>query len=317
MGTRTMFLGLDIGGTTIKAAVVDGDGVIIYRDLQPTDAQQGKEVVLSTIRSTIEQAIALHPSVVAIGIGVPGVVNPRDGCVYHPPNLPGWDVVPLASLVRSYTRVPVAVDNDANVAAVAELVLGAGRGHSHFLYVTLGTGVGGGIIVDHRLFVGERGGAGEIGHIVIDAHAAPEPNQLPFRPGTLEEFVGRKGILRLAAHYANQYPNSLLHTYTELDVQQISDAVERGDTAAQGCFRQAGYYIGIGLASALALLDMRTIVVGGGISQAHPLLLNTTQATLRERAIPTIASETQVLQAHFGSDAGVIGAAMIGKLAVE
>lgn len=313
----TMFLGLDIGGTTIKAAVVDSDGAIVYRTSQPTGAEQGKESVLSTIRSTIEHTIAAHPSVVAVGIGVPGVVNPQDGCVYHPPNLPGWDVVPLASLVQSYTHIPVVVDNDANVAAVAELLLGAGRGHAHFLYVTLGTGVGGGIIANNQLFVGERGGAGEIGHIVIDAHVLPEHGQLPFRPGTLEEFVGRKGILRLATYYASQYPTSLLHTYTELDVQHISDAVERGDIAAQACFRQAGYYIGIGLASALVLLDMRTIVVGGGISQAHPLLLGTAQATLQERAFPTIANEVQVLQAHFGSDAGVVGAAMIGKLAVE
>lgn len=312
-----MFLGVDIGGTTIKIAVVQRDGTIVHRASQPTEAQRGKDALLADICTLVEHAVAAYPAIAAVGIGVPGVVNPKDGCVYHPPNLPGWDIVPLTSIVQRHTRVPVAVDNDANAAALAELELGAGRGHSHFVYVTLGTGVGGTLIANNRIFAGERGGAGEIGHIVIDAHAIPEQGQLPFRWGTLEECVGRHGILRLAKHHASQYPTSLLHTYTQLDVQHISEAVERGDEAARACFLQAGYYLGIGLASVLVLLDMRTLVVGGGISQAHPLLLATAQATLRERAFPTIAGEATIIKAAFGSDAGIVGAAMVGKLAVE
>lgn len=312
-----MFLGLDIGGTNIKAGIVNDDGALVHQFSQPTEAQRGRDAMLQDIRSVVEQVLQSTPSIRAIGVGVPGVVNPANGCVYYPPNLPGWEIVPLTDILRSYSPVPVAVDNDANVATLAESELGAGRNFSHFLYVTLGTGVGGGIIVNNRLFTGERGGAGEIGHIVVDVHARREEGQQAFRTGTLEEYIGRKGILRMARECAERYPDSLLHSFPEVDVRQISQAADEGDRAALECLETAGLYLGLGLASVLVVLDMRQVVVGGGISLAHPLLLDTTQRILRERAFPTIAGEAQVLRARFGNDAGVIGAAMLGKLAAE
>lgn len=312
-----MFLGLDIGGTNIKTAIVDDSGSIVHQLSQPTHAERGKDAVLQDIRSLIEEVLHTTPSIRAIGVGVPGVVNPANGCIYYPPNLPGWDVVPLTDFLRSFSPVPVAVDNDANVAALAESEIGAGRNFSHFLYVTLGTGVGGGIIVNNRLFRGERGGAGEVGHIVVDMHAPQEEGQQSFRPGTLEEYIGRKGILHIARECAARHEDSLLHSFPKVDVQHISAAAEQGDAAALECFRTTGKYLGLGLVSILTILDMRIVVVGGGISLSHALLLETAQQTLRERALPTIAREAQVIRAHFGNDAGVIGAAMLGKLAVE
>lgn len=312
-----MFLGVDIGGTNIKAAIVDDAGSIVHQLSQPTEAERGKDAMLQDIRSVIENALRDVPAIRAVGVGITGIVHPTEGCVYYPPNLPGWEVVPLADFLRSFSPVPVAIDNDANVAALAESELGAGRNFSHFLYVTLGTGVGGGIIINNRLFTGERGGAGEIGHIIIDINARRQEGQKAFQPGTLEEYIGRKGILHIASGCAERYPDSLLHSFPQVDVRQISAAAEQGDQAALECFETAGTYLGLGLVSILSVLDMRAVVVGGGISQSHPLLLETAQRTLRERSLPTIAREAQVIRAHFGNDAGVVGAAMLGKLAVE
>lgn len=311
-----MYLALDIGGTNIKAAIVHEDGTIVQHWSQPTEAALGKDLMLASLRSLIQTIVAQHPGVQAVGVGVPGIVHPADGCVYYPPNLPGWDIVPLTALVAEYSGLPTAVDNDANTAALAEQALGAGRGHNYFLYVTLGTGVGGGIIADGRLYRGERGGAGEIGHIIVDATAEHQPDLPRFRTGTLEELVGRQGILRTARECAQTHPQSLLHSIPDFDVSHISEAVAQGDTAAQECFRRTGYYLGIGIASALEVLDMSYIVVGGGISQAHPLLLDTAQQVLRERVLPPL-QHASIVHAQFGSDAGIVGAAMLARLAAQ
>ncbi len=311
-----MYLALDIGGTNIKAAIVRNDGSIVRHLSQPTEAARGRDAMLTDIRTLIETTLRDQPSIQAVGVGVPGIVHPADGCVYYPPNLPGWEIVPLTDIIREYSGLPTAVDNDANAAALAESVLGAGRGYEHFLYITLGTGVGGGIIAGHNLYRGERGGAGEVGHIIIDARAKHEPGQPLFRTGTLEELIGRQGILRTARECAGEAPDSLLHNRDDLDVHIISDAAAQGDAAALECFRRIGYYLGVGLASVVEILDMRHIVVGGGISQAHPLLLDTAQAVLRERVLPPLQT-AGIVRAHFGSDAGVIGAAMLARLAVQ
>ncbi|MBL7998219.1 MAG: ROK family protein [Candidatus Kapabacteria bacterium] len=312
-----MFAGIDIGGTNIKAGVIDAGGELLWSDSHPTDAARGKDALIEDIQSVMGRTLAAYPKLQSVGVGFPSVVHP-DGSVHHPPNLPGWGVVPLRDILQSALPVPVAIDNDANVAALAESELGAGASASHFLYVTLGTGVGGGIIINKRIYSGERGGAGEIGHIIVDANDAPTAQQVSegraFRAGTLEELVGRPGLLAMARHMMAEYPDSLLHSYgNELDVEQISEATAAGDPCAEACFRRAGYVLGVGIAGALAMLDMRIVVVGGGISKAHPLLLDTTLATLRSRALPTIAHEVELRLAQFSTNAGIIGAALLGK----
>lgn len=313
-----MFAGIDIGGTSIKFGIVSDCGDIIFQGSKPTDAVRGKDSMLDDIANVVKSFFNEHTEVKSIGVGFPSVVNPHDGCVYYPPNLPGWDVVPLLEILQSHSTVPVAIDNDANVAALAESKLGAGKNHSHFLYVTLGTGVGGGIIVNNSIFNGEFGGAGEIGHIIVDVNNDPTNEQLlkgrAYRAGTLEEFLGRSGIIRIAKDIADKHPTSLLHTDIEnLDVEEISQAVYKEDLAAIECFKHCGKILGLGIASILAVLDMRVVVVGGGISQSHPMFLETTLQTIQQRALPTIAKSAQVKLAHFSYNAGIVGAAMLGK----
>lgn len=308
-----MFIGVDIGGTNLKFGVVNAKGELVDHYSIPTDAQRGPDAMIADVLTHIKELLAKHPQTQAIGCGVPGVVRPDNGNVYHPPNLPGWTIVPLHKILNEHCDRPAFVDNDANVAALAELELGAGSNTLNFLYVTLGTGIGGAIIYDGKLVRGEMGGAGEIGHVVIDANAPAESGMRPFRIGVLEEYVGRKGIITMARSYAAQHPDSMLHRYSDLDIKDISHCVAKSDRAALECFWRAGMLLGIGLASVFAILDVRIAVVSGGISMAHPLLLETAAQTLRERAIPTIASDAEIRRAHFRSDSGVIGAAILAK----
>lgn len=313
-----MFLGIDIGGTNIKSAVISEDGSIIFQQSQPTLAQRGKDAVIADMQQIITTLSLRYPAVESVGVGFPSVVNPANGCVYYPPNMPGWEVVPLVSLLGEVTALPIAIDNDANVAALAECELGAGHDLTHFLYVTMGTGVGGCIIAHREIFSGERGGAGEIGHVIVYASEQPTPNQIAqgraFRAGVMEEYVGRAGIIATARNIMAAYPHSLLQEYgDDLDVEHISQAVEQGDEAACACFVHTGTILGIALSSVLNILDMRVVIVGGGISQSHPLLLDTVQDVLRLRALPTIAPETQVRKAHFSHQAGILGAALLGR----
>ncbi|TAE29909.1 MAG: ROK family protein [Candidatus Kapaibacterium sp.] len=306
-----MYAGIDIGGTSIKYGIVSADGEIKQQASAPTNPESGKDAMIDQLQKIAKK---LSSEAESIGVGFPSVVNPKDGCVYHPPNLPGWGIVPLVELLQSVATVPIAIDNDANVAAYAEAALGAGKNDSHFLYITLGTGVGGGIIIDHRIFTGERGGGGECGHILINVDAEPvEGSQLSFRTGTLEEAIGRHGLIRMAKQIAGTHPESLLHNVKELDVKDISDAAVRSDKAAIECLQRAGKLLGLGLCSMLAILDMRIVVVGGGISQAHPIFLDTAREMLKTRSLSTIAPEAEIRTARFGSTAGLVGAAMLGK----
>lgn len=310
------YAGIDIGGTAIKSGIVETDGTI--HEFKEELTESNYHAVIAYIKSLTKE---LSPKVKSIGIGFPSVVNPKDGCVYYPPNMPGWTIVPLAQIIQQEINIPVAVENDANTAALAESIFGAGKGISDFLYVTLGTGVGGGVIINGRIYTGQKGGAGEIGHIIVDINEDPTEEMIAngraYRAGTLEERAGRAGIIAAAKRLARNN-NSRLNKYGDyLDVEHISEEAYNGDDVAIDCLRQTGKILGLGLASALAILDMSLIVVGGGISQAHPILLESVHQTLQQRALPTIAAEIKVKQAHFTKYAGVIGAAMVGKMALE
>ena len=311
-----MYAGIDIGGTSIKYGVTNKDGSILFQDSIPTEPEKGSEYMISRLQKLINDISEAFPYVLSFGIGFPSVVNPTDGCVYYPPNLPGWGIVPLVQLLQSCTTRPVSIDNDANVAALAEATLGAGKNASHFLYVTLGTGIGGGIILNHQIFTGERGGAGEIGHIIIKADDS-KGDEASYRTGTMEEYIGRMGLIRMAQKHAQAYPKSLIHTYESIDVEDISYCAEQGDSAAIACMTEAGTLLGLGLASILAILDMRIVVIGGGISKSCPLFLDTAFQTLKQRSLQTISPLVEIRKAFFSNNAGLVGAAMLGKSRIE
>jgi glucokinase len=307
-----MYLGIDLGGTNLKAGIIDDSGELVFKSSQPTYAVNGPESVINEIKQIFEELVVKYPNLKSVGIGVPGVIS-GDGIIKVSPNLPGWIELPLKKLLLDKISLPIAIDNDANAGALAELELGSGRNTENFLYVTLGTGVGGTIIYNNEIFRGESGGAGEIGHTIIDANRHSDNSDRSYRLGALEEFIGRKKIIALALELLPEYPDSILNQNHAPDVSAISDAVYNDDPAAVACFRKIGELLGIGLASAMNLLGISVAIIGGGISMSHPLLIDTALETVKKRALPTIASVAELRLARFTKDAGVIGAAILGK----
>ncbi len=310
-------LGIDIGGTNIKFGVlIDGQRLESESSLK-TDAQQGPTAVLDKVVEIIHQLCARYPHMSAIGIGFPAVVNPSSGLVYIPPNMPGWQNFNLLEFLQQRCSLPVVIDNDANVAALAEAKLGVAKSLPHFLYVTLGTGIGGAIISNGNLYRGERGGAGEIGHVIIDMHWEPSETMIAqhraFRAGVMEEYCGREGILRTLNESLPSFPTSSLHAIdiVNRDVADISKAAENGDACALHVLKTVGHRLGLGIASALSILDLRHVVIGGGISRSHPILLESIHQTLKLRTLASIADEVQVHRAQFEHQAGLIGAALL------
>ena len=244
------FAGIDVGGTGIKYGVVDEQGRTLWEESIPTHAEQGRDAVVARICDVVSTIEERSGDVIAIGLGVPGIVDPDTKHVQAPPNLPGWDDVDLLSSIRAITSKPVDLENDANAAALAEAHMGAGVQHPDFLYATLGTGIGGGIILGGRLYRGPHGDAGEIGHIIMDAWAregARDPRA--FRTAVLEDHVGNAGIVLMARQAGHD-----VHS-----VSEISD---------EAVLREAGRVIGIGMCTAMAVLGLRVLIIGGGVSQA-------------------------------------------------
>lgn len=284
------YYGIDIGGTFIKYGVVAADGTIIEKHQTPTQAHEGKDALVSRILSVAHTLASFRPFALspcqALGIGVPGVVDPLSKHVQSPPNLPGWDDVPLQQIVADALGIKVVVENDANAGAIAELRAGAGKGRTDFLYVTLGTGVGGGVVINGRLYTGPHGDAGEVGHIHL-------------HPGTvLEKIIGRIGILE---RYGAD---------DTVDVGDIDQRAQAGEQRAIDVLTETGHLLGIGLCSAMAVLGLRTVIVGGGISRST-LILDAARTSIQQHAIPTIARNFQLLPAKFLNDAGLIGAALL------
>ena len=307
-----MHIGIDIGGTNLKYGIISPEGEIMFKKSIKTRAGSGPKAMISRLTKLIDELKEKYGSVLSVGLGVPGVVDPK-GNVVIAPNLKGWKDIPILRKLKESIDLPISIDNDANVAAYAELKIGAGKDSSHFFYITLGTGVGGAIVADKKLFRGAGGGAGEIGHTIIDYNIDFGTGMSFFRTGILEEYTGKDQIVRLAEKLLKKYPDSILHDYGKIDSRNISIAAERQDKAALECLSTVGELLGIGLTSVLNLLDIHLVVVGGGISYSDPIMLRTAEKTIKRRALPTVSGHVEIKLAEFQNDAGIIGAALLSK----
>jgi len=304
-----MFIGVDIGGTNIKCGVVDSSGSILMSNSFKTETGMGPSWNLRQIKNYIFDMIGYYPSVQSIGIGVPGIID-KSGLLHVSPNLPEWHGLNIHDDLKKDFNLFIVVDNDANAAAVAELEIGSGINYNDFIYVTLGTGIGGAIIINKTIFRGTHGGAGEIGHTIINYDLINEKIQ-SYRQGTLEELAGRKKII---SNYELRTTKDALiksSNVEEVDVFYIAKAAQEGEKEAIECLREKGEIIGIGLASAMNLLDIPVAIIGGGISQSGDILFDAIRKTIKQRSLPTISERFDVKEAHFKSDTGIIGAAML------
>jgi glucokinase len=310
-----MHLGIDIGGTNIKSGVIDGNNNLIDKYSIPANAHLGRDAIMSSIYSAIDRSLERFPIIRSIGIGLPGIID-DDGNLIVSPNLTALIGLNFKKHLSEKFHFPVSVDNDANTAAYAELYLGSGKDLDSFLYITLGTGVGGAIISERRLFRGFNSSAGEAGHIIIDdsnKQFSEGAVHEEFQRGTLESLIGRAAIISRANSLLSLFPDSKLNNLDQLDVSDISDAAANGDLASIRCLEETGYYLGLGLSSIINLLGFYHIIIGGGISSANNILYESALSTIKRRALPLIAQNARIIKAHFKSDAGIIGAALIGK----
>lgn len=308
-------IGIDIGGSSIKAALTDAGHRILARTRRPTMAEFDKEATFAQINECLEELLqheeAIH--VEGIGVGVPGAIDLVNGIVFHPPNLPMWKEVPLADILSQRWNIPVRLDNDANCAALGEAHFGAGKAHQHFIGLTLGTGVGAGIILDNRIYHGERGFAGEFGHITInfDGPACNCGNR-----GCIEAYVGIRYLMKqalpqlladeggLLCQRAKENPEGLV----PLD---LSEAANAGDRTATQILRTAGERIGVAVASAANLLDVTTFILGGGVAAAGAPLFQGIMESARSRVLKVHRESLLVIPAELGNDAGMLGAASL------
>ncbi len=312
-----LVIGVDLGGTFIKAGVVNNSGEILIEDSIPTEAEKGPEHVVEQISKIVLKLAENFKNghILGTGIGAPGQVDPQGG-VKYPPNFPGWTIVYLAKEVEEKTGIKTVVDNDANVAAIGEAKFGAGKEHPDFIMVTLGTGIGGGIIIGGKIYRGPTGGAGEIGHVSINFEG-PKCNCGNY--GCVEAYVGQKYLSAWVAKELEKNPKSKIIELVNGDLSKIepyiiSLAAEQGDEFAINVWKRAGFYVGVMLASVMNLFDIKVAIVGGGVAKAGKVLFDAMNETVKSRALKPIAEKAIVIPAKLGNRAGILGA---GALAFE
>lgn len=307
-------VGVDLGGTYIRAALAGERGVLLERRKVETHAREGVEAVVERIVRAVEE-VRGGTAVAALGICSPGPLSSRTGIVYSPPNLPGWSDVPLVALLEERLGVPVFLGNDANAAALGEHKYGAGRGIGHMIYVTVSTGVGGGVISDGRLLEGRHGAAGEVGHVVL------EPDGPPCNCGNrgcLEALISGTAIARQAREAIAAGRETSIEQLARTDphgvtAEVVVRAARGGDALAGELLERAGRWLGLALIGLVHLFDTQVIVVGGGVTNAGELLMKPARDTMFAGLMPIFKENLEVVAPDLGADAGLYGAVALAR----
>lgn len=308
-------LAIDLGGTKIAAAVVSEDGTIIAHATRPTEAPKGGEWVLNRIKEAALEALdasrLLPDRLIGIGMGTPGIVDAATGVMLSEAvNIPDWKGRNLKAELERVLHLPAFVDNDANVAALGEWFFGAGKGANHLVYITIGTGVGGAIILNGTLWRGTNFAAGELGHVPVNPDG---PRCGCGGYGCVEMFVSGPAIAQRAREFVQRGIKSALSEIPSdnITAEQVAVAAQQGDGLARLILAEAGKYLGIALAGIVTLLNPERLIVGGGVAQAGEWLLEPARWELRRRALPTATERLQIVPAALGTKAGILGAAAL------
>ena len=302
-------LGFDIGGTksAVLTAVCDGDGIrFLKKEVCPTDCTVSPKRMLDRLIGMADGMLDRKPD--AIGISCGGPLDAARGVILSPPNLPGWDNVPIVSYLKKHFGVPVRLQNDANACALAEWKFGAGKGCSNMVFMTFGTGLGAGLILDGHLYEGTNGNAGELGHIRL----APNGPIGFGKAGSFEGFCSGGGIALLGYELAQRSiadgktPLYWKDGYTKSDVtaKTIADAAMQGDPLAKEVYRISGEYLGRGLSILIDLLNPEVIVIGSVFARSHALLWDAAKTEIEKEALAVSAGVCRVLPAALGEEIG-------------
>ena len=320
---KPYIIGIDLGGTNVRAAVVAREGKIIGEGREPSLAMEGIDVTVAQIIkaacSAVSGARIDMSEVAGAGIGVPGQHKSREGIVLWSPNFKDWSGVQLLAPIREALGVPIYMGNDANVAALGEYKFGAGRGTNSLVMLTLGTGIGGGIILDGKLWLGAGEYAAEIGHQVIMPNG---PMCGCGRPGHLEALAQRDAIIERAARKIQSGRPSVLIEDSDwpdwsVTPATIAKAANEGDEVAIETMAETGYYVGIGVSNMINILCPDVVVVGGGISQAGDVLWGPLLRTVHALAITESRRVGRVVPAELGDDAGIMGGVALVLAEIE
>ncbi|GEM46767.1 ROK family protein [Deinococcus cellulosilyticus] len=304
-------LAIDIGGTKLAIGIVSKDGDLLASLRCPTLAHEGPDAVLSRILDLSRTLLKDHP-VTAVGVGCGGPLDAEKGIIKNPPNLPGWLDYPLGDLLRQNLGLPVFIDNDANAAALAEYRFGAGRGTRHMVYLTLSTGIGGGIIIDGRLYRGKHGNAGELGHISIK-HDGRKCNC--GNSGCLEAYCSGTSIAKRARELAAEHPGSVLEklagTVEGIRAETVLEALRQQDPLTTSFWEETLDMLASGITSVIHTFDPERIVLGGGITNFGPLLFEPLRARVNKITIPDLNAGVDIVPAELGNHVGILGAAAV------
>jgi len=312
--TEKYAIGVDLGGTNIKIGIVSEKGKLVKSTSIKTEADIGPKKVITNIIRGVELILVKNKlKIQGIGIGCPGVVSTKKGIVENAPNLPGWKNVKLGPIIKEKFGYKVHLENDANAAAVGELTFGAGRKIDSFVMVTLGTGVGGGIVFNKKIFRGEFGAAGEIGHISIDVNG-PQCNC--GSSGCIEAYAGNSYLKEQIRRELKNYPDSKVWKLIENDLTKVSPRIiqaasEKKDAYAKFVIERMGKQLGAALASLSNSLDISTFIIGGGVAGFGKPLFDSTRLTISERVLLPLRQRVLVIPAKLLNEAGIKGASSL------
>jgi glucokinase len=308
---------LDLGGTKILSIVADTNMQVVSSDLRPTKADLGPDGVIESMVASVREA-AGGRTIRAVGISTAGPCNPETGIVTEAPNLPGWHNVPLARRVSEALGLPAWIENDANAAAIAEHRLGAGRGVSHLVLIALGTGIGGGLVLNGRIYRGASGAAGEVGHMII---VSDGPLCGCGRRGCLEAVASGIALSREAAAIVAREPDGIVARLSKDEEEgpsaiTLEHAAAAGDRSAAEAIRQAGLYLGAGLTNLVNIFNPELIAVSGNLRKM-PGYLDVAREVMRSEAFEQSVANVRFRETELGDDAAALGAALVAFDALE
>ncbi len=318
-----LILAVDLGGTNVRLAAVNPQGRILHKISFPTEASQGREEVVENILSKAREFLGRFPGeefeVIGGGFGIPGAIVLGRGIVSQSPNLPGWEGFDIRSRLSEGLRMPIFIENDANAFSLGEGWLGAARGVRDFCCLTLGTGVGGGIVLNGDIWHGAEGKAGEIGHMVIDVNGPPCQCG---RRGCLEVFASGSAVRRMAieAIRRNEKTDLVERCGGEIEAitsRTVSESAMGGDSLSREIYGRMGMYLGVGLVNLVNLLNVKLMVIGGRVCEAWDLFIESARGEIEKRALGSMGKGVSVERAQCGDDAGILGAAYVVKRELE
>jgi glucokinase len=307
-----LLCGIDLGGTKINTGIANNKGEVLANVIIDTKAEEGQDAVIDrmikSVYTVLDMANVTKEDLTGIGIGVPGLIDSWEGLVIEAANLPGWRDVPIVDIFTEEFNINIRLENDANAAAIGEYLFGSGRGNEDFIYLTVSTGIGGGAILDGKLYSGSNSNASEIGHSIIDFNG-PKCNCGSY--GCFETFASGTAIARIAKERVDNNENTIISKLAidgKIKAEHVFEAARSGDVIAMEIIDREAFYLGIGIVNILAFYNPEKIAIGGGVSSQWDILSERVAKVVEERALKPNAKICKIVKAQLGKDVGLLGA---------